>query len=395
MPTVSQKILPGQIGKDYHFVKVGGSFYVVYGVKLPNGNTMKVSWKVSQNDMKAFGLNADKAQTISANAFQGIQHLGNASELQWNQASVHPWEQYVQHLQELYGHVSWLNDKQFMATMLQGYVEGWSSSETQQALTQTKWYQNRTSQQRQWITVSKADRQAQIQAVTAQVQQTIKDLFGVDYDPSKVMSKDEIAKMAERIASGAFGDTQTGLTLFAQKLQKQAEGVEGSPAWITKEQGVEAQKSFMNRPEDMLQQIKQEALYWLGPQGMPTDESLQKWANALVTQNKSDADWKQFLQGRASTLYPWMGSNTPWQEFVDPYKRQAEQTWDRPLEWNDPILRDLGGTDASGKPTGGAMSFHDFDVSLRQDPRFWNSPTAYQQGFQLVNELNNVFRGVS
>jgi hypothetical protein len=395
MPKVDKKVLPGKLGHDYHFVKVGDNFYVVYSVTLPNGNAMKISWKTSRSDLKAFGLKPEQAKSMSRAAFHNVQHLGNASELQWNQSSVHPWQQYIDHLQELYGHISWLNDKQFMSTMLQGYVEGWSSAETQQALTQTKWYQKRTSTERQWLTLSKADRNAAITSTQAQMQQTLRSLFGADYKINSLLDDKQLKSLAEQIASGKFGDTQSGMQLFAQKWQRKAEREEGTPAWIAKEQGIEAQRSFMNRPEDMFEQIKQEARYWLGPAGMPTDETLKKWAKALVIQKASDADWKQFLQGRAEKLYPWMGTNTPWQEFVDPYKRAAEQTWDRPIEWDDPILRDLGASKPDGTPTGGPLSFSQYSQLLRQDDRFWTSPKANQQGAQLVNYLNNVFNGVS
>ncbi len=393
-PSIGNKVLPGSQDKDYQFVTSNGKYYIVYAINLAGGKQLKISWSLSAADIKTFGLNPQKAKAISGQALGNIQYLGRAQDLTWTR-DVHPWQRYVDKLQQLYGRVSWLNDPQFMATMLQGRAEGWSATETQQALTKTKWYQSRTTTQRNWLTLSRAEQRAQIKAQTVQMQATLRDLYGADYDLTQVMTPDQIQKTAARIASGQFGDASTGLQLWSQKMRLQAEGVQGSPAWISREQGVEAQRAFANRPEDMFQQIRDEARFQLGPSGMPSDEVLKKWADALTSATASTADWKAYLQKQSTQLYPWLDPGTAWQDAVDPYKRMAEQTWGQPISYSDPILRSLGGTDSSGKPTGGMLDFYSFEKALRSDQRWWVSPGAYQQGYQLVDYMNNLFRGVS
>lgn len=171
--------------------------------------------------------------------------------------------------------------------------------------------------------------------------------------------------------------------------------MEGTPAWMAGEQELEAQRAFLNRPEDMLEQIKQQALFWLGPRGVPDDATLQRWATDLVSQVKSDADWQQFLQNQAQALYPWLGPNEGWQDRAASYKQIVESTWGSPIGWDHEILSHLGQADANGGFTGSAMPFDEFEKLVRSKPEFWHGPVARQEGVDLVRYFNEIFRGVS
>jgi hypothetical protein len=384
-------VLPGTKGDDYSFVRYGDRVYVVYTPEV-GGIKFLAAWRLSPKEYDAFHIQPNQIRSVTQSQFQNLQVMGDASEIQ--NTDQHPFDTYLDKLEQMYGDVSWLHNKQFMGTMIQGYMEGWNSTEIQQALTQTHWYQKRTEQQRQWITLSKADQRAAIQGAANQIDATIRDLYGVDYDFKSVMTPEEKKALAEKIASGKWGDPSEGLQLWAAKERLKAEKIEGTAAWITKEQTGEAQQAFMNRPEDMQQKIKDEAYAYLGPRGLPSDDTLRRWAGSLVDETKSDADWRGFLEKRAGQLYPWLSPGETWQDFADPYKRMAEQTLGRPVQWEDPTLRDLGASDDKGVPNGAAMTFHDFDVALRKTDEFWGSTTARDQGYQLLNYLNSTFRGV-
>jgi hypothetical protein len=72
----------------------------------------------------------------------------------------------------------------------------------------------------------------------------------------------------------------------------------------------------------------------------------------------------------------------------------AEETWGRPIAWDDPQMRNLGASDANGVPTGEAQTFQEWEIGLRKAPEFWDSPTGVEEGFGLFNKLNEVFSGV-
>jgi len=169
MPDRTSHLLPGVKGKDYHFVRYGGQIYVVYNVDVAGMPHFRMSFKIDPKEYDAYGITPSKVGTVNKATFQNFQHAGSASEIIQN-GDAHPFDQYLRHLQELNGNVSWLNDKQFLGTMLEGWFKGWDATETQQALTQTKWYQSRTQTQRDWaLNMSRGDRNAAVSGVVAQM----------------------------------------------------------------------------------------------------------------------------------------------------------------------------------------------------------------------------------
>lgn len=392
------KAFPGSFGKDYRFVVYGGVTYVVYVMTLSNGKSLEVSWSIDKADLDTYGIKPDKIQHLGQAAFQKLNNLGS-----WSQVAAsslpeeHPFTTFIKELKRQHGDVSWLHDEKFVSILLEGWAEGWSESEIQNVLQQTHWYQSRTDRQRAWeMDLNKADRRTQTKTWTQQVSDSLKELYGADFNlRSAGITQQNINKWAMDIASGKWGDPNEGFQFWLQRQQTKAEGVEGTPAWIGEQQKLEEQRAFANRPEDMFQQLKEESRYWLGPVALPSDDTLRKWATDLVSETKSDADWKHFLEKRAQVLYPFLDAGTSWQEFADPYKATLEKTWGTPINWDNPLLQQLGQTDATGKSTGNAMSFYDFEVLARQDPKFWGGSTARQEGFDLYNYLNQVFSGVT
>lgn len=394
MPGTTNHILPGVKGKDYHFVKNGGQVYVIYDVQQPGIPHFKMSFKIDPRDYDAYGISPGQVNVVNNATFKNFQHVGNASEIILN-GTDHPFDQYLQHLKEINGGVSWLNDKTFVGTMLEGYLKGWTSTETQQALQGTQWFQNRTQTQRDWaLNLSRADRNAAVKGVVAQMQDQLKQLYGPGWTLKDAnLNQKQLEQLAQNIASGKFGTVDEGFQLWSQHAQNHAEQIQGTPAWIAAEQQQEQINQFNNRPEDMFQQIKQQSEQWLGPNGTPDVGTLQSWANKLVVGTSSSADWEQYLQKQASSLYPWLNPGETWQDRASSYKNIAEQQLDGPVNWNDKLLSNLGQMDANGKATGGAMSYDDFTKAVRSDGRFWQGSTAANETYSLFNRLNATFNG--
>ena len=385
-------LLPGVKGSDYHFVKFGGQIYVVYGVSGPGMPNFRISFKLDPKDYKAYGVDPKNVNAVNSATFSNFQHLGLASDIILN-GTDHPWTQFLQGLQKDYN-ASWLNDKQFLGTMLQGFFDGWSADQTQQRLTQTKWYQTRTSTQRDWVSLGRADKNAAVSGVLAQMDEQLRTLYGPDYALKDTgLTQKKLNSIAQNIASGQFGTLEEGFQVWTQKQRDKAEKVDGTPAWMAREQQIEAARAFSNRPEDAFQQLKTQSQAWLGPHGTLDDSTLKNWADRLVTQKSSQADWEQFIQKQASALYPWLNPGETWQDRASSYKQIAEKNLGGPVNWDDPLLAKLGGMDTNGTPTGAAMTFDEYQKAVRSDGRFWQGSQAANETYSLFNHLNSVFNG--
>jgi len=396
MPQIQNDFLPGKKGTDFHYVKYGDRVYVVYRVKLPNGKYVNMSWRIEQKDQKALGVEPGRIQSIGGAAFRALNFFGDASELAMGGKDVHPFQQYLSKLRELHGSVSWMQDKEFMSVMLMGFAENWTAAELQQRLTRTKWYKGRTDQQRTWeLETNPAQRKSQINTWGARLTDALDDIYGpgVSYKDSGIDPK-QINQWAEQIASGKFGSPEDGFAVWMQGERNKASKIEGTTAWTERQQEVESQRAFMNRPEDVFEQIRSEAMQWLGPAGVPDRQTLRRWSEDLVSEKASDGDWQKFLRKQAVSLYPWLGPDERWEDRASSYKRIIEDELGTSVGFDHKLLGTIGGMDANGVPSGAALSYDDFARAVRSTDEWWSGSKAKEEGFDLFNELNNVFGGI-
>lgn len=388
-------LLPGVKGTDYTVVRYGGKYYVVYSVKLPNGNNLRMMWSVDKADLDVHGIGADEGNPLTKSQFKALNYFGDASEIQRRGLDEHPFKKFLKHLQELYGPVSWLQNREYMSIMLMGYAERWSPDELNTRLRRTDWYQNRSAYQRQWESeFTKADRRDQLDSWTSRVYEALREIYGTEAWSDHGIDQKKVRNVAEQIASGQWGNPDEAFQTWITHQTHRAAGIEGTQAWIEQQLKKEQQREFLNRPEDMYEKIRQDAFSWLGPRGRPDQETLRRWSQDLVSGRRSQADWSAFLRQQATALYPYLGDGEMWQDRAGSYKQIAEQLWGRPIRWEDPILQKIGGVDDKGNPTGAPLSYDQFQILARKDQRFWRGPTAREEGFGLFNLLNDVFNGV-
>lgn len=388
-------VIPGKEGTDYHFVQYGSAVYVVYRVKLPNGKFVNTTWRVEKDDYEALGIKPGGVKRIGKSQFQSLNVFGSSNEIARTGSEEHPFQQYLKDLRERYGNVSWFSNREFMSVMLMGWAENWSAAELEQRIKRTDWYQSRTDATRQWeLELTKKEREKQKEVWRTRIADELDNLYGPAVDWRGTIKPSEIKAWAERIASGKLGNPSEGAEIWLANMRKKAEKVEGSQAWIERQKLIEEQKGFMNRPEDVREKIRAEALEWLGPRGLPDNATLRKWSEDLVSENKSDGDWQKFLRNQAKSLYPWLGTDERWQDRAGSYKRIAEDAWGQPVSWDNKYLYELGERNAQGALTGKTLGYDDFEKLVRSDKRFWGGPTARQEGFELFNFLNSTFKGV-
>lgn len=393
--------LVGIRGQDYHFVRSpSGHIYVVYSIKTFGGNRVSLAWRVSKDQYKAFGIDPKKVKRITRTQARGLNVFGGVEEIvvKDTKRQKHPWKKFLEDVGQMYGSTSWMKDKEYMSVLLDGFMEGLGQDEIGQRLTQTKWFQARTQAQRQWEQTGKEEKEQILRNMTDKVKSVLEELYGPDTPWADHVDEADMGKWVENIASGDWGDPSDGFETWADQQRRKAEEVEGTKAWQNREADLEEQRAFMNRPEDVYESLRGEALKWLGPasKGTPflSDGVLRQWSEDLVSKTKSEADWDQFIRGQASKMYPFLGTDQTWMEFADPYKSKAEALWGTPIDWSDEILGGLQGQDDSGNPTGMPVSMGEFERLARSRPAFWQGDTARGEGFDLIDKLNSMFNGV-
>lgn len=386
--------LPGRVGSDYEIVNYAGRIYVVYKTKLPNGKYITDAWRVTSSDYKGLGINKQRIKHITRGQFKNLEVFGDIGEIvRQGGGKERPLQTYMKQLRETYGaRVSWLGDSEYMEVFMMGYLENWDPGVLQQRLKRTKWYQSRTQAQRSWeLDMNNADRKAAIGNTRTMVEDALKDLYGTQFGDQKISSK-QIDGWAKDIASGKYGDPNQGFQTWLERMTDKAEKIEGSAAWIDRQSALEDQRAFMNRPEDMFEQIRNDAMEWLGPKGMPDHDTLMNWATRLVSEKSSDGDWQEYLRKQSQALYPWLGPNERWQDRASAYKNLIEDEMGTAVGYDNGLLQQIGYQD--GDKTR-ALNFHEFTQLIRSKEEWWSGAKAAEEGYDLFNTLNSLFNGVS
>jgi hypothetical protein len=388
--------IPGKVGVDYDVVEYAGKYYVVYKSKLPGTKQVMLDgWRVTGEDFKKLNLQNRQITHLTRKQFKNVEVFGDFGEVVARGANDKPLKTWLKGLYDTYGrNVSWIQDPEYMETFFAGYMEGLDPGVIQQQLKRTKWYQSRTQAQRTWeLDMNRADRKTATTAMETQVREALQDLYGTLYNDQQFTTK-QLNEWAYDIASGKFGDPSAGFEEWTTDMTNKAEKIQGTPAWISREQDREEQRQFMNRPEDMFEDIRDDALTWLGPGAIPDKDTLQKWSQDLVSGVKSQADWEQYMQKQARSMYPWLGPDERWQDRASMYKQIVEDEMGMAVGYDDPFLKRISATDPNGKATGEALNFQDFTTQVRQSPLWENGKKAYEMGFDLYNQINNIFNGV-
>lgn len=379
--------LPGVKGKDYSFVKSGGKIYVVYTVRFAAGTQgareVKLGWGVSPEMQKRLGISAKDTRNLTAAQKKQLNFFGDARDITLNTKNIHPFNDFLGNLRDAHPGASWLGDKEYMQVLIMGYAEGWSQTMIQERLAATDWAQNRTVAEQAWEKMGKAEKSSVVDNLVPRMQDILTQIYG----SAAGKMPGNVAEAAKAIASGAWGSPDDALIAWELSMRRKAENIVGTNAWVEKEQSAQAAREFMNGPEDMYEALRSKALTWLGPTGMMDSGTLMRWAEDVFSERKSDADFDQYLRNQAHNLYPYLGANEPWMDRAASYKKIAEDAWGAPIDWSDNILKKLG---QGGQP----LSYDDFSQKVRSTDEFWAGPVAREEGFNLIAQLNQTFKGI-
>jgi hypothetical protein len=392
---MAEDFLPGTRGKDYTFVKHGGNIYVVYTMKV-GGKTIRLSYRVPADRVKDM-VGSAKVNDIGGKAFRQLNFFGTTEDITAAGGDEHPFEGFVRNLREEFGNVSWLHDREVMEIFMMGHLEGMDSTAILNRVKQTDWYQGRTDRQREWeLEISDEQKQVELEAFRTRMLDELQNgILGAGFTMKDLgINAKEFEEQVKRVTSGKLGNPEEGYLIWRTDLFNKAAKLEGTLAWIERDQQAADQNAHMNKPEEMRQRIGEEAFEWLGPRGVPDNEILQKWADRLVSGERSDADWQQFLRNQATNLYPFLGPEERWQERASTYKRIAENLFGKTIGWDHAVLDQMAGTDTNGAPTGAAADFGAYEKAIRQTDEFWQGPVANDEAFAGIAKMNSLFNGV-
>ncbi len=393
---MAEDFLPGVYGQDYTFVRFNDKVYVVYKTPV-GGKTVRMSWAIPGDKLEHYGATGGRIHNIGREQFRNLNFFGGADEITATGGDDPPFQSFLKDLREEFGNVSWLQDREVVEIFLMGHLEQMDPEAILNRVKQTGWYQKRTDRQREWeLDMNDAQRKVELKSFRTRMMQEVDGLLGAGFtlDDIGVTAK-ELDQMVSRVASGKLGDPSEGFLVWSDKLRRLAEKVEGTNAWIEKDSAAAEQRGYLNRPEEMREQIRQDAFDWLGPKGSPDEGLLTKWAQRLVSGDASEEDWANFMRQQAKALYPWLGPNERWADRASSYKRISEDLLGKTIGYDHKLLAKIGGVDAAGKTTGGAIDYGDFEKLVRSTDEFWRGPVAEEEAFGVMGRLNQIFNGVS
>lgn len=384
--------LPGKAGKDYELVRLpNGQYRVVYTVPVPGTNKrVRFSYAVSNEDIKsgAYGLSANDARSVTQKEMKEFHFFGNADEIVNDPKGRHPFKQFLKNLIEDNEGASWLDSKEVLSLFLQAETEGWTETRFNNRLTQSKWWNKRTEDQRAWERASDADKTKMRQEAAATITNLLETSFGpnVTWQSSIEGAEEKMEKWAQGLASGRLS-----ATALQTKIDAMARKIEGTLAWAEWFGAGKDAADAVNAPEDMFEKIRQEYISWLGPKAKPRNEVLKTWAAELVSGVKSEGDWQKFLRTQSQALHPWLGIDEKWSDAIATYSGIASSLLGQEIGMDDDLLGDVVMKKNDGTPLNQRMSAYDFEQKVRSSDRFWKSRNADLEGQGLVSMLEKTF----
>lgn len=359
-------------------VRIFGQWRAVWDL----GDGMGWAWyRVDRDDLKRLFEDGQPKPDETFNNVQqfnqkyGNNYWGNVSEVNLNADT--PWQDLKEKVYNTFGFVPGLDDPEVRRLILQGYFETWNETQFQVEYRKTDYYQNTTAQQRQWINLSEAEKQARIREEAVALASTYEDIWG----QSVGLNSEEIVNAATKIASGQM--------LFDEwnfKQRRQARQQEGTPAYIDRQKELIEEREFGNRPENLALFAEQEWRNWVGPIEAPTGWA-DRWGKWLAEEKRSEADLENYLKSVAGSRWKAKPPDVTWQDWAAPYKSEIRQTLELPtLEDNDRLLRRILNQEIEGR---------DLNVMIREDPRFRKTQGFYEELSRAASDLGRQFGFIS
>lgn len=402
-PFASNKWLPGKKWRDFKvLIGPNGKQRIVYEYKFGNNIVEVGLW--APNDrakLERMGIKPGEGKKITLAQAKRIQMVGTAGELIIHGEDRGPLNAVVRDIKRSYKGTEILDNDEVLGIIIAQATLGLSNQAVQGLLRNTGWYKRTTEWQRHWnLDLKDADRQSYIDTYSQMLKNDLKSTYGYDWqqyvDPSKV------EEWASKIASGKWGtsgDPASGREFWLSRQINKAEKIEGTTAWMRKQQELIAEGEFYNGPEDLSEKLRGDVIQWLGYSGKDKakldNDAIQRWSEDLFFERKSDDQWADYLRSLHQQYYKYLDPDVPFLDFQSGFKSRAEEVLGTALSADDALITDLAARDADGRRISDqAMSFADFDEMVRRDERFRSSRFAGDRVDEFTSLFNSMFNGV-
>lgn len=354
---------------------VNGTYIVVYKVGSDNVyydfSEPGIGSRANMNGLPFGGVLTSQQLAQMPN----LVHAGVASELAGKDIQASPtYQGWLGQLIDMVtgGNKEMANDPGVVSLIVQGAANHWSTDEIDAKLKGTQYFKTHDDAQRQWQTLSPAEQQQRTNAARAQLQDAWYAATGEQINPADAT----LNKNAMALASGATDITQ----LTWQWIRPEAAKNPQSPWSRQQEQEQEAQRQQGVDISNMTTHV-QDLFNQYGIK--PSDDTVSKMADDLVTKKTSDAEITNKLIAQASVLYPWakdqladgrMTVKDVAQPWVDTMNRVMETSTDL---FNPQVQKAL----TRGQPV------YDFEKQLKQSDAWLSTTNARQD---LVSAASQV-----
>jgi hypothetical protein len=265
-------------------------------------------------------------------------------------------------LAERYGYAAavYADVPQIQKLVREGQKGGWTADEFAHRVEGTKWFQNHTEEEKQFVLLSTSNPAEAEQRVN----QKVTDLrnqyrqMGVPIDPARLQ---EIAK-----ASVVHGWTpQQEQNALASEFDYNPKNTYGGTAGLT------------------VDQLRQTAASYIVPL---SNKTLDKWTSAVLRGDATPESFNTYLKAQAKSAFPEMSDAidrgiTP-EDYLSPYKETAASTLGidpEKVDWMDPKWQQaIFRTDDKGARA--VMPLSDWNRTLRTDDRFGYDSSQNGQG---------------
>lgn len=365
---------PESLPRGAKLAKVGNSYRVVWNL----GDNLGWAWYTISGDQlkNIYDTKTPDAHFTLSNKGQfearfGNNFWGNVSEVDLKAET--PWQDLKGRIFNQFGWVPGFDDPQVRRLMVQGYFEGWNQNQWIVEYRKTDYFKNTTDTQRQWVGLSKAEKDQRVRDQAVELANQYESIWG----RSISLNDSDIRDMALKIASG-----QSTLDQWVFNQRREAAKEEGSPEWRRRREEEEARRAEGNEIENLTNFAADQWRSWVGPVNMPKNFA-EKWGANLASGRSSEADLENYLKQVSSGRWKHKPPDLAWEDWAASYKSQIRETLELgSLDDSDGLLKRILSTDPEGM---------DMEQLIRQDDRFRSTRRMYGELSSQVEDMGRRF----
>lgn len=299
--------------------------------------------------------------------------MGNVAEIRIN--SEDAWQDLKNRIFQQFGFVPGMDDPQVKRLALEAFFEEWTTAEFITRYQQTDFFNSQTDTQREWASLSEAEKTSRTQDQAVDLVEEYRALWGTD--PPDGINNPEIQAAARRVASG---EALIDEWVFGQR--REAELVDNTPAARDIIAETRAQGEQEVSTENLSSFAEDQYRRWLGPVDLPQGFGAD-WGNKLFLNEVSEADLETHLKNLASSAWVNKPPELTWNEWASPAKTTIRNTLElTSLDDNDPLLGDILNQGLGG---------NDLTSAIRHDERFLGTNRLQSEIASSVTQLGRQF----